>query len=156
MTTLKVCNYVVAILTFIIGGAIAWTSYGYGIEMTVFGPGPGFWPFILAIGLIFVAFLIVFDTLKHKEEFNQKEIVLLSPANIGVYKMMLITGLYIVLIYLAGFYVATFLFMCTAMKLLGAKRISTLLTVSLVFLALVYVLFGQLLHISMPVSIFLE
>ena len=156
MTTLKVCNYVVAILTFIIGGAIAWTSYGYGIEMTVFGPGPGFWPFILAIGLIFVAFLIVFDTLKHKEEFNQKEIVLLSPANIGVYKMMLITGFYIVLIYLAGFYVATFLFMCTAMKLLGAKRISTLLTVSLVFLALVYVLFGQLLHISMPVSIFLE
>lgn len=156
MTTLKVCNYVVAILTFIIGGAIAWTSYGYGIEMTVFGPGPGFWPFILAIGLIFVAFLIVFDTLKHKEEFNQKEIVLLSPANIGVYKMMLITGGYIVLIYLAGFYAATFLFMCTAMKLLGAKRISTLLTVSLVFLALVYVLFGQLLHISMPVSIFME
>ena len=156
MTTLKVCNYVVAILTFIIGGAIAWTSYGYGIDMTVFGPGPGFWPFILAVGLIFVAFLIVFDTLKHKEEFNKKEIVLLSPANIGVYKMMLITGFYIVLIYLAGFYVATFLFMCTAMKLLGAKRISTLLTVSLVFLALVYVLFGQLLHISMPVSIFLE
>ena len=156
MTTMQVCNYIVAILTFIIGGAIAWTSYGYGIEMTVFGPGPGFWPFILAVGLVFVAFLIVFDTLKHKEKFDKKEIILLSPANIGVYKMMLLTGGYIVFIYLAGFYVATFLFMVTAMKLLGAKRISTLLSVSLVFLALVYILFGQLLHISMPVSIFLE
>ena len=42
MTTMQVCNYIVAILTFIIGGAIAWTSYGYGIEMTVFGRGPDF------------------------------------------------------------------------------------------------------------------
>ena len=148
MTTMQVCNYIVAILTFIIGGAIAWTSYGYGIEMTVFGPGPGFWPFILAVGLILVALLIVFDTVKH--------IVLAAAENIGVYKMMLLTLGYIILIYLVGFYAATFLFMCAAMKLLGAKRLATMLTASLVFLAIIYVVFGILLHITMPVSVFME
>lgn len=156
MTTLKVCNYIVALLTLVIGGAIAWTSYGYGIEMTVFGPGPGFWPFLLAVGLGCVALLIVFDTLKHDKEYEREKIVLAAPANVGVYKMMLLTGGYVVLIFAAGFYVASFLFMCAAMKLLGAKRLSTMLTVSLIFLAVIYVVFGWLLHITMPVSVFLE
>ena len=70
--------------------------------------------------------------------------------------MMALTGGYLVLIYLTGFYVATFLFMCAAMKLLGAKRLATMLTASLVFLAVIYVVFGMLLHITMPVSIFME
>lgn len=156
MTTLKVCNYIVALLTLIIGGSIAWTSYGYGIEMTVFGPGPGFWPFILAVGLIVVAFLIVFDTVKHQNDYGKEQIVLAAAENFSVYKMMALTGGYLVLIYLTGFYVATFLFMCAAMKLLGAKRLATMLTASLVFLAVIYVVFGMLLHITMPVSIFME
>ena len=156
MTTMQVCNYIVAILTFIIGGAIAWTSYGYGIEMTVFGPGPGFWPFILAVGLILVALLIVFDTVKHRDNYGKEKIVLAAAENIGVYKMMLLTLGYIILIYLVGFYAATFLFMCAAMKLLGAKRLATMLTASLVFLAIIYVVFGMLLHIAMPVSVFME
>ena len=106
MTTLKVCNYIVALLTLIIGGSIAWTSYGYGIEMTVFGPGPGFWPFILAVGLIVVAFLIVFDTVKHQNDYGKEQIVLAAAENFSVYKMMVLTGGYLVLIYLTGFYVA--------------------------------------------------
>ena len=103
-----------------------------------------------------VALLIVFDTVKHRENYGKEKIVLAAAENIGVYKMMLLTLGYIILIYLVGFYAATFLFMCAAMKLLGAKRLATMLTASLAFLAIIYVVFGMLLHIAMPVSVFME
>ena len=156
MVSMQKCNLIVALLTLIIGGAIAYTAYGYGIGMSMFGPGAGFWPFILAVSLIVVACLIVFDTFRHQDKYQSQEVIIFNPHNIGVYKMMLAVGLYILLIFGVGFYIASFLFMCGTMKLLGAQRLGLILSVALIFLAVIYLVFGVLLHISLPLPLFME
>ena len=156
MVNMKICNIVIALITLAIGGAVAWTSYGYGIEMTVFGPGPGFWPFILAVCLIGVACLILIDKQFKSSQFSEIKVEFTAPKNISVYKMMLITTAFIILIFLLGFYVAVFLFMLAAMYMLGARNISSMLSVALAFLAFLYVVFDWLLHISMPLPFFME
>lgn len=156
MAGMFVCNLVTAFLSLLVGGSIAYTSFTYGIEMTIFGPGPGFWPFLLGMGLIVVAALIAGDTLLHAASYREQQVTLALPENFGVYRMMAVTGVYIALIFAAGFYIATFLFLAAAMRLLGERRIGRILTVTVLFLAFVYVLFGMLLHISLPAPFFLE
>ena len=75
MVSMRGCNLFVAAVTLLIGAAIAYTSYGYGISMSMFGPGAGFWPFILGVSLVAVAVFILIDTLRHQEEFLQVKVV---------------------------------------------------------------------------------
>ena len=154
MVNMKICNFVIALITLAIGGTIAWTSYGYGIEMTVFGPGPGFWPFILAICLIAIACLIIIDTQLKSSQLSEIKVEFTAPKNISVYKMMLITAAFI--LFLLGFYAAVFLFMLASMYMLGARKLSNMLSVTLAFLAFLYVIFDWLLHINMPLPFFVE
>lgn len=156
MVNMKICNFVIALITLAIGGTIAWTSYGYGIEMTVFGPGPGFWPFILAICLIAIACLIIIDTQLKSSQLSEIKVEFTAPKNISVYKMMLITAAFILFIFLLGFYAAVFLFMLASMYMLGARKLSNMLSVTLAFLAFLYVIFDLLLHINMPLPFFVE
>ena len=100
MVNMKICNFVIALITLAIGGTIAWTSYGYGIEMTVFGPGPGFWSFILGICLIAIACLIFIDTKFKALQLSEIKVEFTAPKNISVYKMMLITTAFILFIFL--------------------------------------------------------
>ena len=156
MVNMKICNFVIALITLAIGGTIARTSYGYGIEMTVFGPGPGFWPFILAICLIAIACLILIDTQLKSSQLSEIKVEFTAPKNISVYKMMLITAAFILFIFLLGFYAAVFLFMLSSMYMLGARKLSNMLSVTLAFLAFLYVIFDWLLHINMPLPFFVE
>ncbi len=156
MLSMKTCNFIVALITAAVGAAIAWTSYGYGIGMSMFGPGAGFWPFLLGVALIVIAALIVADSIRHGAELNQQQVILAAPANLKAYAMMGLVAAYIACLTLLGFYVASFLFVMLAMYLLGMRRLSLMLTVTLIFLAAIFVIFGQLLHISLPMPFFME
>lgn len=156
MANLRNCNYLVAALSAGVGSAIAVTSYGYGIGMTEYGPGAGFWPFILGVALVVVAGLLFLDTLKHNSEYLAQEILLSTAQNLSAYQMMGIVLIYAVLIFILGFYLATALFLAVAMYRLGAENKLQIVTVSGLFLAFVYVLFGLLLHISLPLPFFME
>lgn len=156
MPSMKICNFVVAAITLVIGFAIAYTSFGYGIGLTVFGPGAGFWPFYLGLGLIAVGVLILGDTLVHKQAYEDEKVVLTLPENFSVYRMMAAVVAYVVLIYLTGFYIATLLFLLAATRMLGEKRLGLSLAVAVVFCVFVYLVFTAFLHVSMPVSIFLD
>lgn len=156
MTTMATCNYVIALLAALIGCLIAYVSYGYGIEMTVFGPGSGFWPFILGCTLILCAALLVVDTLRKQAHFAQEAVIVFSTDNSTVYKMMALTFGYVVLLPIAGFYVCTLVFLISAMYLLGARSWRHIATVSLVFCGLIYVIFDELLSISFPLPFFMD
>lgn len=156
MTTMKICNYVVACIVIILALCIAYVSYGYGIEMTEFGPQAGFWPFIIAITMIIVSSLIIFDTTKNKEKYQEIKISFTKVENISSYKMMLTVLIYIILINLLGFYIATFLFLIFSMYILNLRPFTFIISISLGFIACIYVIFSLLLHIMLPISIFLE
>ncbi|MBP5244136.1 MAG: tripartite tricarboxylate transporter TctB family protein [Succinivibrio sp.] len=154
MITMKSCNLIVAAVTLVIGAMIAYTSYGYGISMTMFGPGAGFWSFILGVGLIAVAVLIVIDTLHHSDEFTAIQVKVGEKANLQAYKLMVLSGVFVVLLEILGFYLDAFLFMCACMYLLGMRRSSSIISVALAFLAFIYVIFSLSLHINLPLPIF--
>lgn len=156
MTTMATCNYVIAMIAALIGCLIAYFSYGYGIEMTVFGPGAGFWPFILGCALIFCAVMLVIDTVRKKELFAREAVLLITTDNTTVYKMMALTVGYVLLLPIAGFYATTLAFLCLAMYLLGARSWKHIGTVALVFCGVVYVLFDELLSISFPLPFFMD
>ena len=154
MITMKSCNLIVAAVTLVIGSMIAYTSYGYGISMTMFGPGAGFWSFILGVGLVVVAVLIVADTQYHSHEFTAIQVRLGEKANLQAYKLMVLFGAFVLLLQILGFYLDAFLFMCACMYLLGMRRSSTIISVALAFLAFIYVIFSLSLHINLPLPIF--
>ena len=153
---MRTCNYAVALLTAIIGACIAWTSYGYGIGMSMFGPGSGFWPFILGAALVLIAALIVFDTARHSRQYAEEKIILTAPANVSAYKMMAMILVYIILLKIIGFYPSSLLFLIAAMHHLGLRRPKMILAVSLGFLAVLYILFSILLNLSLPLPFFWE
>ena len=156
MLTMKTCNLIVAALTLLIGCLIAWVSYGYGIAMSVFGPEAGFWPFFLGLGLVITALLIFFDTFKRSAQLSSEEIIFISPSNASAYRMMGLVIVYVLLLQLLGFYLDSLLFMITAMYMLGVRSRLLLAGVSVLFLGFVYVLFGMILGITLPVPFFME
>lgn len=156
MPSMKTCNYVIALITAVVGFVIAYTAYGYGIEMSMFGPGSGVWPFMLGSGLVVIAALIVVDTLKHSEEFASQTVVFRSPGCTSVYKMMVLVLIYVALFPLIGFYLASTLYMLVAVRQLGFKRIPVALGITLIFMLAIYAMFTLALHIQLPLPFFME
>lgn len=156
MTNMEMSNYVIAFIAALVGAAIAYTSYGYGIEMSMFGPGAGFWPFILGVALMAVAALLVFDTLRNKKTFQEQQVILITVDNVLVYKMMAIVIAYVIVLPIIGFYLATILFLASAMYLLGARKLPLIASVTLIFNAVIYVVFDELLSLSFPLPFFIE
>ena len=156
MPSMAVCNIAVALITAIVGGAISYTAYGYGIEMSMFGPGSGFWPFILGLGLLVIAALIVVDTIRCREQFSKQQVVFNSAGCFGAYRMMAVVVIYAVLFPLLGFYVSSFLFLFVGMWMLGVNNKLLALGVSAGFLAAIYLLFSMALHIQLPLPFFME
>lgn len=156
MTTMAHCNYVIAAITALIGALIAYTSYGYGIEMTMFGPGAGFWPFVLGMCLILVAVLLTVDTFRKHDLFSREMVILLSYDQTTAYKMMGVTIAYVLLLSVIGFYPATLLFLFSSMYLLGGRNLQMMAAVTLGFVGVIFLIFDELLHISFPLPFFLN
>lgn len=156
MPSMKICNYVIALITAAVGGVIAHTAYGYGIEMSMFGPGSGVWPFMLGTGLVVIAALIVVDTVKRREELAARSVIFRSPGCTSVYKMMILVLVYVALFPLIGFYVASTIFMFVAVRQLGFKNVPVTLAVTLLFMLAIYAMFTLALHIQLPLPFFME
>ncbi|MCR5084261.1 MAG: tripartite tricarboxylate transporter TctB family protein [Succinivibrionaceae bacterium] len=156
MTHMQICNFVIAAITALVGGMIAMTSWGYGVGMTMFGPGAGFWPFILGLMLLLVAALIVYDSLAHAAEYRAQQVVFTAPSDLGVYRLMALVVLYAALMGFIGFYLATCLFIPAMMYLIGSRRPGVMAATTLIFLAVVYLLFTKLLHLMLPLPWFMD
>ncbi len=156
MANMKNCNLCIAALTAVVGASIAVTSHGYGIGVTEFGPGAGFWPFIMGVALLVNAAAILLDTMLNKQSYADEQVVLRSPGCIKAYKLMVMVVAYAVLLYVLGFYIASFLFLAAAMRFLGLEKKLLILAVSLIFLGIVWLLFSKALHITLPRPIFWE
>lgn len=156
MPSMAVCNIAVALITAIVGGAISYNAYGYGIEMSMFGPGAGFWPFILGLGLLIIALLIVVDTIRCKAEFSKQKVVFNSQGCFGAYRMMAVVIIYAALFPLLGFYVSSFIFLFVGMLMLGVNNKLLACGVCAGFLAAIYLLFTLALHIQLPLPFFME
>lgn len=155
MKSMTTCNYIVGTLGAVIGGSIMYFSTQFPLEFTENGPGPGFWPFALGMGILLCAMCLLIYTVLHKRDLSCQLVKLSTPSNMRVYMMMGIVVAFCVLLNLVGFYLAAVLLIPAVMLLMDYhdKKVIALTTIGTI--AFIYLVFGVLLRITMPQSIFL-
>ena len=156
MVSMKLCNFVVFLMGVVIGGAIMGASAGFPMEITEQGPGPGFWPFLLGVALTVAALVLAVYTLCHRQELTVEKVILGTAANRQVYVMMALLVLFCGLIHLIGFYAAAVVLIPCIMHRLECRDKKLMLFTAVGVTLFIYLVFGQLLHTSLPSSVFLE
>ena len=156
MNNMAVCNYIVGVLGAVIGGLIMQAASTFPLAFTENGPGPGFWPFSLGAVLCSVAVFLLLYTFWNRTELAGEQVALTSVGNKRVYMMMGLVVLFCVLINLLGFYPASALLIIAIMRLMDYRNIKVIALTTVLTLVFIYLVFGMLLHTTMPQSIFLE
>ena len=156
MVSMKLCNFVVFVIGMVIGGGIMGASTGFPMEITEQGPGPGFWPFLLGLALTVAAIVLAVYTLCHRHELTEEKVILGTAANRQVYVVMALIVLFCGLIHLIGFYVAAMVLIPCIMYRLECRDKKLMLFTAVGVTLFIYLVFGQLLHTSLPSSVFLE
>lgn len=107
-------------------------------------PGPGFTPKLyLSIGFL-AAVVVIFNTIRSKE----KDVKV--GTNRLVFKMGLLTMLYIFLIPVLGYLLSTLIAFLTIYRVLGVKGWKFTLALSGGFLAVIYLIFSKFLLVPIP------
>ena len=156
MVSMKLCNFVVFLMGVVIGGAIMVASAGFPVEITEQGPGPGFWPFLLGLALTAAALVLVVYTLCHHQELAEEKVILGTAANRQAYVMMALLVFFCGLIHILGFYAAAVLLVPGIMYRLECRDKKLMLFTAVGVTLFIYLVFGQLLHTSLPSPVFLE
>ena len=156
MNNMAVCNYIVGVLGAIIGGLIMQASAQFPLEFTENGSGPGFWPFSLGAVLCAVAVFLLIYTFWNRSDLAAEDVALTGVGNKRVYVMMGLVVLFCVLINLLGFYPASSLLIIAIMRLMDYRNIKVIALTTVLTQVFIYLVFGMLLHTTMPQSIFLE
>ena len=114
---------------------------------SVHHPGPGFMPFFLGLFLALLSILSFFFPDRRK-----KGPAFWNDWQRGRSTFYMLAGLiaYLLLFKVLGFYVGTFLLMVYLIKISGEKGYQRLLLVSLLTMAVTYLLFYKLLFIPFP------
>ena len=156
MNNMAVCNYIVGVLGAVIGCLIMQAASAFPLAFTENGPGPGFWPFSLGAVLYSVAVFLLLYTFWNRTELAGEQVALTSVGNKRVYLMMGLVVLFCVLINLLGFYPASALLIIAIMRLMDYRNIKVIALTTVLTLVFIYLVFGMLLHTTMPQSIFWE
>ena len=156
MVSMKLCNFVVFLMGVVIGGAIMGASAGFPMEITDQGPGPGFWPFLLGLALTVAALVLAVYTLCHRQELTEEKVALGTGVNRQVYVVMALIVCFCGLIHLIGFYAAAMILVPCIMYRLECRDKKLMLFTAVGVTLFIYLVFGQLLHTSLPSSVFLE
>ena len=114
-----------------------------------FGPGPGFLPFWLGIGIAGCAVLVLMKILKQR---NRTEVFFKPLTKLGVQMLVMIVVAYFLLPYL-GFSVGLALFTATAMRVIG-KHSMLMCGLTAIGTAIgIHFVFGEWLSIPLPTGI---
>lgn len=154
MFSMRSCNYITALAGLCIGAAIMAASAVFPTDMTEQGPGPGFWPFLLGAALTGAAGILAGYTFLHRAILTEDKVPLNTAANRQAYMMMGIIGIFALLIPLIGFYPAAFLLVPCVMYRLDYRDKKWIAGTTVGVTVFIYVVFGQLLHTALPVSVF--
>ena len=131
-------------------------SAGFPMEITDQGPGPGFWPFLLGLALTVAALVLAVYTLCHRQELTEEKVALGTGVNRQVYVVMALIVCFCGLIHLIGFYAAAMILVPCIMYRLECRDKKLMLFTAVGVTLFIYLVFGQLLHTSLPSSVFLE
>ncbi|PHV70238.1 hypothetical protein CS063_11250 [Sporanaerobium hydrogeniformans] len=156
MDNMRKWNYIISLITAILGAILIFLSSQLGFAFNASGPGAGFWPGVLGGILVVLAVALFGTSLIKGKGLEEVPVVLNSPANKRVYSMMGIIVIYCILLKTAGFYLSTLLFIPSTMYLMEVRDKKKLIIMPLVTVIFIYIVFGILLKTKLPMPIFMN
>lgn len=111
-------------------------------------PGPGFFPIIIAVLMLAAAVSLIITTLQMTPE-EDISLGLLSTDNKRAYAAMGSMILYVIIMPLLGFCVTSFLLLFGMIKWLSGYRYAACCAASAGVIAMIYVVFHMVLHVSL-------
>jgi type VI protein secretion system component VasK len=158
---MKLANIILSVITALLSVYVFYVCIQFP-EVVDSVPGPGIWPRAVSICLFVVSLFLLFRTIFSKKDRNEKENVpdsdnsqektrvFLNQKMFRVYIMMGIAVVYLGLMMLAGFIIATALFIAVIMIFMDEKKILFALAVGLGSSLGMYFLFYQVFRIILP------
>lgn len=156
MGNMKKANYIISVIMLLVGAGIVALSSSLKIKLGEGDPGAGFWPMMLGVLIIVFSVLLLISTIKNKAKLEVKTFTIATPANMRVYILFGIIIAFCLILYLLGFYVASLLFTPAVMYLMEVRNIKKIVLTTVLTLAAIYIIFGMLLNISLPMPIFMR
>jgi len=121
-----------------------------------FGPGPGFFPFLLGIGFSILSLLLFIVSIFRKEqkedELPESDSLNLSAIHKTIIYLCLLLG-FLLLFDPLGFLLTIFLFMIGSSLLFSKRSLKLSLSVSVLTPILTYVIFVRLLGVQLPAGV---
>lgn len=118
-------------------------------------PGPGFWPRILAVGILILTAALVIQTYMLKLDWAEKLVDLRKPGVQRVFILFVIFAGFAVSLKYLGFIITSLLFVPAVMRVLGETRIKWLAFTSVGTTVFVWLIFVKCLRLVLPVPFFM-
>jgi len=139
-------NILAGLAMFLLGvgtAVLSWTTLPYSGE---FGPGPGFLPLWLGVGLAASSVPVILNDLRNRSRSEK----LFRPETINCVKILILVVIVFLAVPITGFSIGLALITAGGMRIIGQRSWrSCLLTVVATAICIHY-LFGQLLTIPIP------
>ena len=140
-------NIVVSIIMLILGGFVLYTTSTFP-ETSGNVVGPGFFPSIVAIGLLILGIVLFIQNTVIKSE--NREVEFFGKDNMKSYLIMLITLVYLIGMSFVGFLVSSIIYLTILMIMYGIGSKVKAVINSAVIVGIVYVVFNNLLSVPLP------
>ena len=108
--------------------------------------GPGFFPMIIA-GIVFFLCVLLLNSLRKQKDTNEP---IFTKTTATVFMSLIITSVYIAVIAVLGFPLATFLYLFGLMKFFAVKGWISPLIISASTTVIIYVVFTMFLSVLLP------
>lgn len=151
MVSMKRVNYIISIITLIIGMIIMSLAIELGIGTSKkYGIKSGTWPFMIGIMIVSCAIILLIATIiKKKNLEDEKTILILSP-NKRVYLVALCMVISCALLKFLGLYIMGIIMLPTVMWIMEERDKKLIILTTVGVLLLVFIVFELLLKSKMP------
>ena len=149
-------NIVVAALSILFGLAIFWFSRGLTVAGSNGVPGEAFWPHMIAWLLIALGILQFVEVFFFTAVNAGREVSLFAPEQRWAYLAAFVGFCFAALMTWAGFLIAALIAMPIVMLIMGERRPLLIGLTTILAVAVIWVFFVHVFHISLPLPAFLE
>ena len=151
---MKKYNVGISVLMCLLAGSIFYFTKDFP-EYYAGAPGSGFWPRVIAAGIIIVSAVLLIETFVKKEEKGEPPIIYTSQGIKRVYILFGLIVLFGVGLQYLGLVISAVLFVPAVMFTLGEKRVIWLVAGGISVTAAIYVIFAVGLHVVLPKAFFM-
>jgi putative tricarboxylic transport membrane protein len=143
-------NIIVALILMLVGLIVLADAIRLGFGWGIGGPEPGFFPFLMGLGVVICTFFLVLKNVRiYKKDGPGKRLILSGGLTQILWVLIPAAGM-VLLTELIGLHLATVLYLAFSMGVVGKMRWPTVLIVSILVPLAFFIVFDKFFLIPLP------